>query len=59
MVQEIGSQQDTDKHLLDILSVGAVIPIITYNVMQPCDSWLLRWLQVWDSQFCKGAVMCL
>lgn len=31
MVQENGSQQDTDKHLLGKLSVGAVIPIITDN----------------------------
>jgi len=31
MMQENGSQQDTDKHLLDILSVGDVIRIITYN----------------------------
>jgi hypothetical protein len=31
MMQENGSQQDTDKHILDILIVGAVIPIITYN----------------------------
>jgi hypothetical protein len=31
MMQENGSQQDTYKHLLDKLSVGAVIPIITDN----------------------------
>ncbi len=31
MMQENESQQDTDKHLLDILSVGAVIPIIAHN----------------------------
>jgi hypothetical protein len=36
MMQENGSQQDTDKHLLDKLSVGAVSPIITYNVLQLC-----------------------
>jgi hypothetical protein len=51
MVQEIGSQQDTDKHLLDILSVGAVVPIITYNVWQLTDSFCF------SQKFWLGAVI--
>jgi hypothetical protein len=43
MIQENGSQQDTDKHLLDKLSVGAVIPIITYNVLGLCEGRVSRY----------------
>jgi len=51
MVQEIGSQQDTDKHLLDKLSVGAVSPIITYNVIGLGEVAFVRWL------VCRKAIL--
>lgn len=31
--------------------------IVALNVLQPCDSWLLRRLAALDSQFCKAAVI--
>ena len=36
---------------------GTMSNSIAPNVLQPCDSWLLRRLRALDSQFCKGAVI--